>query len=49
MKNIAAPLTKEEAQAEFERVKKAAWAELDRDREEAWAEYWRVQAARAKA
>ena len=38
MENIATPITKKEARAEFERATAAARAE-----------YWRVQAARAKA
>ncbi len=56
MKNIAAPITKEEEQAElehstasardeYERAKAAAWAELKRDRAAAWVEYWRFHAS----
>jgi hypothetical protein len=49
MENIAAPITKEEAWAEYERVVAAAWAKLDRDKVAAEAEYDRVIASLAKA
>ena len=49
MENIAAPITKEEAKAEFYRALEAARAEYGRDQAAAWAKYTRAEeAARAE-